>query len=68
MKISHHPNIGMLGVYPDAMAWNVDAVHADFHLGQCIWISVPKSANLKVNLEICPLGATSPDTLTQIEI
>ena len=58
----------MWGVYPEAMAWNVGAVHSDFNLGERIWRSSPQRANLKVHFEICPLGATSPDMLTQIEI
>ena len=56
----------MWGVYPEAMAWNVGAVHSKNNLGERIWRSSPKRANLKVHFEICPLGATSTDTLTQI--
>ena len=32
MKMARHPNIGMWGVYSEAMAWNVGAVHSDFNL------------------------------------
>ena len=58
----------MWGVNPEAMVWNVSAVHSDFNVGERIWRSGPQRANLKVHIEICPLGATSPDTFTQIEI
>ena len=58
----------MSGVYPEAMAWNVGAKHSDFNLGERIWRNSPNMANLTVGFEICPFGATSPDTLTQIEI
>jgi hypothetical protein len=57
----------MWGVYPEAMAWNVGAEHSENNLGERIWRSSPKRANLKVHFEICPLGAISPDTLTQID-
>ena len=53
----------MWGVYPEAMAWNVGAVHSDFNLGERILRSSPKRANLKAYCEICPFRATSPDTL-----
>ena len=52
----------MLGVYTDTMAWDIGAAHSDLNLVD------PQRANLKVHFEICPLRATSPDTLTQIEI
>ena len=58
----------MWGVYPEAMALNVGAVHPDFHLGERIWRSGPQRANLKVHSEMCPLGATFPDTCTEIKI
>ena len=57
----------MWGVYPEAMGWNVGAVHSEINLGECIWRSGPQRANLKVHFEICPLGATPPDTLTQMD-
>ena len=57
----------MWGVYPEAMVWNVGAVHSEINLGECIWRSSPKRANLKVYFDICPFWATSPDTLTQID-
>ena len=57
----------MWGVYPEAMTWNVGAVHSEINLGERIWRSSPKRANLKVHFEICPFWATSPDTLTQID-
>ena len=56
MKISCLPNIGMRGVYPEAMAWNIGAVHSNFNLGEQIWRSSRKRANHKVHLEIYPLG------------
>ena len=31
-EIFTSPNIGMWGVYPEALAWNVGAVHSDFNL------------------------------------
>ena len=68
VKISCCPNIGMWGVYPEAMAWNVGTVHSDFNMSEHAWRSSPKRANLEVHFEICPFGATSPDMLTQIEI
>ena len=68
VKISRCPNIGMLGVYLEAMAWNVAAVHSDFNLSERIWRGGPQRANPKVHFEICPFWATSPDTLNQIEI
>ena len=37
MKILQSPNIGMWGVYPEAMDWNVGAVCSDFNLGERIW-------------------------------
>ena len=58
----------MLGVYPEAMAWNVDALHSDFNFGERNWRSGPQRANIKVHSNICPLGDTSPDALTGIEI
>ena len=54
--------------HEDAMAWSVGAVHYDFNLGEHIWRSGPQRANIKVHFEIYPLGATSPDMLTKIEI
>ena len=60
------PNIGMWGVYPEAMAWNVGAVLSEINLGERIWRSSPKRANLKVHFDICPFWATSPDTLIEI--
>ena len=68
VNILHCPIIDMWGVYPEAMAWNICAVHSDFNLVERIWRSSPQRANLKVHLEICSLGATSPDMLTQIEL
>ena len=65
MKISHHLNIGIWGVYPDAMVWNVGGVHSDFNCGEHIWRSGPQRANLKVHYEIGPTNATTPDTVTQ---
>ena len=59
--------MGMLCVYPEAMVWNVGAVHSEINLYECIWRSSPKRANLKVYFDICPLWASSPDTLTQID-
>ena len=59
--------MGMWGVDPESMGWNVGTVHSEINLGECIWISGPQRANLKVHLEICPLGATPPDTLTQMD-
>ena len=58
----------MWGVYPEAIAWNVGAVHSDFNFGELIWKSGPQRANIRVHFGIWPLGATSPDTLNQIEI
>ena len=29
------PKIDMWGVYPEAMAWNVGAVHSEIHLVEC---------------------------------
>ena len=46
----------MWGVYPEAMAWNVGAVHSEINLGERIWRSSPKRANIKVHFEICPFG------------
>ena len=66
VKISRRPNIGMWGVYPEAMAWNVGAVHSEINLGERIWRNSSQRANFNVHFEICPFGATSPDTLTQI--
>ena len=62
------PKIGMWGVLPEAMGWNIGAVHSDFHLGERIWRSGRQRANLKVHSEMCPLGANFPDTLTEIKI
>ena len=56
------------GVYPEVMALNVVGVHSDFNFGEHTWRSCPQIPNLKVHSEIGPLGATTPDTLTQIEI
>ena len=42
LKIFHCPNIGMWGVYPEAMAWNIGAVYSEINLGECIWKSSPK--------------------------
>ena len=57
----------MWGVYPEAMGWNVGTVYLEINLGECISRSGPQRANLKVHFEICPLGAISPDTLTQMD-
>ena len=44
------------------------AVHSDFNLGERIWKSGPKRANLKVHIQICPFGATSLEPATYIQI
>ena len=44
------------------------AVHSYFNFGERIWRSGPQRANIRVHVETCPLGATSLDALTQIEI
>ena len=36
MKISCRPNIGLWGVYPEAMACNVGGLYSDFNLGERI--------------------------------
>ena len=59
--------MGMWVVYPEAMGWNVGAVYSEINLGECIWRSDPQRANLKVQFEICSLGATSADKLTQMD-
>ena len=61
-------NISMWDACPEAMAWKVGAVHSDFNLGERIWRSGPQRANLKVYSDTCPFGATSQDTVTEIEI
>ena len=38
----------MWGVYPEAMDWNVGAMHSEINLGECIWRSCPQKANIKV--------------------
>ena len=58
----------MWGVYPEVMAWSVGGGYSDFNFGELNWRSGPQRANLKVHNEIGPLGATTSDTLTQIEI
>ena len=30
------------GVYPEAMDWNLDAMHSDFNVGELIWAESPK--------------------------
>ena len=59
------PNIGMWGVYPEAMACNVGGLCSDFILGECIWRKSPFWPNLKVHFEIKTSEAFSPDTVTQ---
>ena len=60
--------MGMWGVYSGAMALNVGAVLSEINLGEHICRSGLQRANLKEHFKICPLGATSPDMLTKIEI
>ena len=36
----------MWGVYPEAMDWNVGAVHSDFNLGERIWRKSPRSTEI----------------------
>ena len=54
--MSHHPKIGMWGVYSEAMAWSVGDVHSDFNLGECIWRSCPKRSNLKLHFVFSLFG------------
>ena len=60
VKMLCHLNIGMSGVYPEALAWNVGAVHSDFKLGERMWRSGPQRANqiwpahVKVHLKRFP--------------
>ena len=56
VKISCRPNIGMWGVSPEAMAWNVGAVHSDFNLGERISSGGHRRANLRVHFKIGPLA------------
>ena len=34
--------MGMWGVYPEAIGWNVGAVLLEINLGKCIWRSGPQ--------------------------
>ena len=60
--------MGMWGVYPEAIAWNISGVHSDFNFDELIWSSGARRANFIVLFDIGPLWATSPNTLNQIEI
>ena len=57
-----------VSVYPEAIDWNFGAVCSDFKLGEGIWREPSGQPNLKVHSEIWPLGALSPDTLTEFKI
>ena len=57
-----------VGVYPEAMAWNIGVVCSDFILGECILGESTLRPNLKGHFEIGPLVALSPDTLTKPKI
>ena len=44
------PNIGIWGVYPEAMACNVGRLCWDFNLGECIWRKSHQQPNLQVHM------------------
>ena len=45
--------MGMWGVYPEAMDWNVGAMHSEINLGECIWRSGHKGQISKCTLILC---------------
>ena len=63
------PNIGICGVYPEAMACNVGGLCSDFNLGERIpWNKSPQQPYFNMHFEIRPLGSLYQDKLTQMKI
>ena len=68
VKIPRWPNIGMWGVYPEAMTCSVGELRSDFNLGERILRYSPRRPILKLHFQNMLSGALSQDTLTQIKI